>query len=171
MEVVGRTILLFILAAASLLKVEGQGTTRSDHYALKRLRTSVSDPRNVLSSWDPNAISPCTWEHVTCNNFNRVIRLDLQSCGLFGALVTELGNLDQLQYLNLQNNMLNGKIPASLGNLKNLIDMNLGENSFGYDIPPFGSNLQSLQFLRVQNNKLSGQIPNSLTTIPKLTVL
>ncbi|CAN1271668.1 Leucine-rich repeat protein 1 [Linum perenne] len=96
---------------------------------------------------------------------------DLQNSGLSGALVVELGNMDQLQYLLLQKNMLNGKIPESLGNLKNLIDMNLGDNAFGYNIPNFGANLLSLQFLRLQNNKLFGEIPVSLTTIPKLALL
>ncbi|CAN1801580.1 Leucine-rich repeat protein 1 [Linum perenne] len=132
MKVVGRTIVLFVLAAA-LLKVEGQGSSSSDQQALIR---------------------------------------DLQSTGLVGPLVAELGSLDQLQYLSLGDNMLNGEIPSQLGNLKNLIAMDLYNNALRGSIPSsFGSNLQSLLFLRVQNNKLSGQIPNSLTTIPKLSVL
>ncbi|CAN1268577.1 Leucine-rich repeat protein 1 [Linum perenne] len=147
MKVVGRTIVLFVLAAA-LLKVEGQGSSSSDQQALIRFKTSLSDPKNALSSWDANLVDPCTWFHVTCNNANRVTRL------------------------SLGDNMLNGEIPSQLGNLKNLIAMDLYNNALRGSIPSsFGSNLQSLLFLRVQNNKLSGQIPNSLTTIPKLSVL
>lgn len=33
------------------------------------------DPNNILKSWDPTLVNPCTWYHVTCNNDNSVIRL------------------------------------------------------------------------------------------------
>ncbi|KAK8937116.1 Somatic embryogenesis receptor kinase 2 [Platanthera zijinensis] len=43
--------------------------------ALHSLRTHLSDPTNVLQSWDPTLVNPCTWFHITCNTQNRVIRL------------------------------------------------------------------------------------------------
>jgi hypothetical protein len=42
--------------------------------ALHSLRTNLNDPNNVLQSWDPTLVNPCTWFHVTCNNDNSVIR-------------------------------------------------------------------------------------------------
>ena len=43
--------------------------------ALYALRRSVKDPDNVLQSWDPTLVDPCTWFHVTCDSDNRVTRL------------------------------------------------------------------------------------------------
>lgn len=43
--------------------------------ALHSLRTNLQDPNNVLQSWDPTLVNPCTWFHVTCNNDNSVIRV------------------------------------------------------------------------------------------------
>ena len=43
--------------------------------ALNALKVQLSDPNNVLQSWDPTLVNPCTWYHVTCNNENSVTRL------------------------------------------------------------------------------------------------
>lgn len=43
--------------------------------ALHSLRANLQDPNNVLQSWDPTLVNPCTWFHVTCNNDNSVIRV------------------------------------------------------------------------------------------------
>lgn len=43
--------------------------------ALHSLRSNLIDPNNVLQSWDPTLVNPCTWFHVTCNNDNSVIRV------------------------------------------------------------------------------------------------
>jgi somatic embryogenesis receptor kinase 1 len=43
--------------------------------ALYNLRQSLKDANNVLQSWDPTLVNPCTWFHVTCNNDNSVIRV------------------------------------------------------------------------------------------------
>ncbi|KAK4352457.1 hypothetical protein RND71_027975 [Anisodus tanguticus] len=67
--------------------------------ALHSLRTNLQDPNNVLQSWDPTLVNPCTWFHVTCNNDNSVIRVDLGNAALSGQLVPQLGLLKNLQYL------------------------------------------------------------------------
>ncbi|KAJ0721043.1 putative non-specific serine/threonine protein kinase [Helianthus annuus] len=67
--------------------------------ALYALRRSVKDPTNVLQSWDPTLVDPCTWFHVTCDSDNRVTRLDLGNAKLSGNLVPDLGKLERLQYL------------------------------------------------------------------------
>lgn len=43
--------------------------------ALNNLKTNLIDPNNVLQSWDPTLVNPCTWFHVTCNTENSVIRV------------------------------------------------------------------------------------------------
>ena len=56
--------------------------------ALHALRSRLSDPTNVLQSWDPTLVNPCTWFHVTCDSNNHVIRLyDFSSSSHFPFLV------------------------------------------------------------------------------------
>lgn len=43
--------------------------------ALYALRQSLIDPSNVLQSWDPTLVNPCTWFHVGCNSDSSVIRV------------------------------------------------------------------------------------------------
>ncbi|XP_039124889.1 LRR receptor kinase BAK1-like [Dioscorea cayenensis subsp. rotundata] len=139
--------------------------------ALHSLRTSLNDPNNVLQSWDPTLVNPCTWFHVTCNNDNSVIRVDLGNAALSGTLVPQLGQLKNLQYLELYSNNISGTIPSDLGNLTNLVSLDLYLNNFTGGIPDTLGKLTKLRFLRLNNNTLSGQIPQSLTGIQELQVL
>ncbi|EMS56669.1 Somatic embryogenesis receptor kinase 1 [Triticum urartu] len=169
--------------------------------ALYSLRQSLKDANNVLQSWDPTLVNPCTWFHVTCNTDNSVIRVDLGNAQLSGALVSQLGQLKNLQYLELYSNNISGTIPLELGNLTNLVSLDLYLNKFTGGIPdtlgqllklrflPAGSNDYFLALLvgmiliyfflgmstwnnsRLNNNSLSGQIPQSLTNISTLQVL
>ncbi|URE02138.1 somatic embryogenesis [Musa troglodytarum] len=69
--------------------------------ALHTLKTYLNDPNGVLQSWDPTLVNPCTWFHVTCNNDNSVIRVDLGNANLSGNLVPQIGLLKNLQYLDI----------------------------------------------------------------------
>ena len=69
-----RGLLLFwALAVVLLLMPKARGNSEGD--ALHALRRSLTDPGNVLQSWDPNLVNPCTWFHITCNQDNRVTRV------------------------------------------------------------------------------------------------
>ena len=50
-----------------LLRLEGD--------ILYKQRQVWKDTNNVLQSWDPTLVNPCTWFHVTWNNDNAVIRV------------------------------------------------------------------------------------------------
>ncbi|XP_042397597.1 LRR receptor kinase BAK1-like isoform X2 [Zingiber officinale] len=139
--------------------------------ALHYLKANLIDPNNVLQSWDPTLVNPCTWFHVTCNNDNSVIRVDLGNAQLSGTLVPQLGQLKNLQYLELYSNNISGIIPSDLGNLTNLVSLDLYLNSFAGEIPDSLGKLTKLRFLRLNNNSLSGPIPKSLTNITALQVL
>ncbi|KAG6592300.1 Somatic embryogenesis receptor kinase 1, partial [Cucurbita argyrosperma subsp. sororia] len=139
--------------------------------ALHSLRTSLQDPNNVLQSWDPTLVNPCTWFHVTCNNDNSVVRVDLGHAALSGTLVPQLGLLKNLQYLELYSNNISGVIPSDLGNLTSLVSLDLYLNRFSGPIPDTLGKLSKLRFLRLNNNSLSGPIPMSLTNISSLQVL
>ncbi|KAJ6828159.1 putative somatic embryogenesis receptor kinase 2 isoform X1 [Iris pallida] len=138
--------------------------------ALHNLRINLNDPNNVLQSWDPTLVNPCTWFHVTCNNDNSVIRVDLGNANLSGQLVP-LGQLKNLQYLELYSNNISGAIPSDLGNLTNIVSLDLYLNNFSGGIPGSLGNLSKLRFLRLNNNSLTGTIPKSLTNINALQVL
>ncbi|XP_004289785.1 PREDICTED: somatic embryogenesis receptor kinase 2-like [Fragaria vesca subsp. vesca] len=145
-------------------------STNSEGNALHALRSRLIDATNVLQSWDPTLVNPCTWFHVTCDANNHVIRLDLGNSNISGSLGPELGQLKHLQYLELYRNDIGGKIPKELGNLKNLVSMDLYGNRFEGKIPKSFSKLKSLRFLRLNNNKLSGSIPRELTRLSNLKV-
>lgn len=58
-----------------ILPLPSSLSTNSEGNALHAFRTRLSDPNNVLQSWDPTLVNSCTWFHVTCDSNNHVIRL------------------------------------------------------------------------------------------------
>ncbi|KAF8404914.1 hypothetical protein HHK36_009809 [Tetracentron sinense] len=162
--------LLLVVPAYLLLSVSPTLSTNSEGNALNALRSRLSDPTNVLQSWDPTLVNPCTWFHVTCDSNNHVIRLDLGNSNISGTLGSELGELQHLQYLELYRNNIGGKIPKELGNLKNLLSMDLYGNRFQGEIPKSFAKLKSLKFLRLNNNMLTGSIPRELASLSNLKV-
>ncbi|CAK9221625.1 unnamed protein product [Sphagnum troendelagicum] len=146
-------------------------TANSEGDALHALRQALIDPKQVLQSWDPTLVNPCTWFHVTCDTENNVIRVDLGNASLSGTLVPQLGNLPFLQYLELYSNSISGSIPSELGALSQLVSLDLYVNDFTGDIPSTLGQLANLRFLRLNNNSLTGAIPLQLTSILGLQVL
>jgi len=69
------TSVRFLLSVSLTLTLLRFGASNSEGDALYTLKRSLSDPDNVLQSWDPTLVSPCTWFHVTCNQDNRVTRV------------------------------------------------------------------------------------------------
>ncbi|WOH04945.1 hypothetical protein DCAR_0624357 [Daucus carota subsp. sativus] len=156
-----------VLVLNQFLSVSGN----AEGDALNALKNNLEDPNNVLQSWDATLVNPCTWFHVTCNNENSVTRVDLGNANLSGQLVTQLGQLPNLQYLELYSNNISGRVPNELGNLTNLVSLDLYLNKLNGPIPDTLKKLQKLRFLRLNNNTLTGTIPFSLTTIGSLQVL
>ncbi|PKA48145.1 Somatic embryogenesis receptor kinase 1 [Apostasia shenzhenica] len=161
----------FALVVVALYLLSPFVSSNSEGDALYALRRSLSDPENVLQSWDPTLVNPCTWFHITCNQDNRVTRVDLGNSNLSGHLVPDIGKLEHLQYLELYKNNIDGPIPEELGNLKSLISLDLYNNNISGTIPPSFGKLKSLVFLRLNNNKLNGRIPRELTRISSLKVV
>lgn len=162
---------IIVVVVAAALFSQSSVSSNSEGDALYALRKSLSDPDNVLQSWDPTLVNPCTWFHITCNQDNRVTRVDLGNSNLSGHLVPELGHLEHLQYLELYKNNIQGTIPAEFGNLKSLISLDLYNNNISGVIPPMLGKLKSLVFLRLNDNRLTGQIPRELVKISTLKVV
>ncbi|KAJ4847007.1 hypothetical protein Tsubulata_022766 [Turnera subulata] len=163
-----RTCTLFIVLVSLILAPTNANTEGDALYALRR---AVKDPGNVLQSWDPTLVDPCTWFHVTCDGDNRVTRLDLGNAKLSGSLVPELGKLERLQYLELYTNDLVGPIPKELGGLKSLMSLDLYHNNLTGPIPASLSKLSNLKFLRLNDNRLTGRIPRDLTKLGNIKIL
>ncbi|KAI3903241.1 hypothetical protein MKW98_031895 [Papaver atlanticum] len=161
---------LVLCLVTLLLSFVSTISANSEGDILYGFRTRLSDPNNVLQSWDPTLVNPCTWFHVTCDSNNRVIRLDLGNANISGSLSPQLGQLQHLQYLELFQNKINGKIPKELGKLKGLVSMDLYDNKLQGQIPKSLAKLKSLKYLRLNNNKLTGSIPRELTKLSKLQV-
>ncbi|CAH8262167.1 unnamed protein product [Arabidopsis lyrata] len=157
-----RGFIWLILFLDLVLRVTGN--TQVD--ALSALRVSLSDPNNVLQSWNVTHVTPCSWVYITCNSENSVTRVDLGNVNLSGELVPQLGQLPNLQYLELYSNNITGEIPEELGNLMELVSLDLYANSISGPIPSSLGKLGKLRFLRLNNNSLSGEIPRSLTAVP-----
>ncbi|XP_068306415.1 BRASSINOSTEROID INSENSITIVE 1-associated receptor kinase 1-like [Pyrus communis] len=139
--------------------------------ALNALKSNLADPNNVLQSWDPTLVNPCTWFNVTCNSENSVTRVDLTNANLSGRLVSQPGVLSKLQYLELFNNNITGNIPEELGSLSDLVSLDLYLNNLHGTIPATLGNLAKLRYMRLSNNNLSGNIPQTLNNIQSLQVL
>ncbi|OIT39433.1 PREDICTED: somatic embryogenesis receptor kinase 1-like [Nicotiana attenuata] len=150
--------LVFLIGAIAFISAE----CNSEGDTLYAWKTYLIDPNNVLQSWDPTLVNPCTWFHVTCNGQNSVVRVDLGAANLSGILVPQLGMLSNLQYLQVHNNSISGEIPSQLGNLTKLVSLGLENNQLSGHIPSSLGNLKSLQWMRLDGNKLLGTIPISV---------
>ncbi|KAL3618209.1 hypothetical protein CASFOL_038530 [Castilleja foliolosa] len=126
--------------------------------ALLAFKKRLIDPNNVLRSWDPTLVTPCTWFHITCEG-GSVTRIDLAQTGISGQLVPELGRLKSLKYLTLYQNKLSGPIPSELGNLSNLLSLDLSRNVLTGPLPASFGKLSSVKYLRLNDNKFSGCTP------------
>ncbi|XP_073277964.1 BRASSINOSTEROID INSENSITIVE 1-associated receptor kinase 1-like isoform X3 [Primulina huaijiensis] len=149
----------FFLSSILVLVQFSRVSANAEGDALNALKSNLADPNNVLQSWDPTLVNPCTWFHVTCNNDNSVTRVDLGNANLSGTLSPQLGLLPNLQYLELYSNIITGRIPSELGNLTSLVSLDLYLNSLIGPIPDTLGKLQKLRFFDLSNNQLTGRIP------------
>ncbi|XWS68790.1 hypothetical protein CRYUN_Cryun04dG0122600 [Craigia yunnanensis] len=135
---------------------------------LYALRRAVMDPENVLESWDPKLVDPCTWFHVTCDGDNRVTRLDLEAVGQFSSRVgkARAPSISISNTMELYMNNLVGSIP-----LKSLVSLDLYHDNLTGSIPASLSKLSNLKFLRLNSKRLTGRIPRQLTKLGNLKIL
>nr|XP_009784666.1 PREDICTED: somatic embryogenesis receptor kinase 1-like isoform X2 [Nicotiana sylvestris] len=155
--------LVFLVGAIAFISAE----CNSEGDTLYAWKTNLIDPNNVLQTWDPTLVNPCTWFHVTCNGQNSVVRVQLQNNSISGEIPSQLGNLTKLVSLGLENNQLSGHIPSSLGNLKSLQWMRLDGNKLSGIIPIAVLKLVywgNLQLLNVSNNQLAGTVHHTNKT-------
>ncbi|XP_022148946.1 leucine-rich repeat protein 1-like [Momordica charantia] len=162
-----RNLVFFLSFASAIAAV----LCNSEGDVLSAWKSQLVDPNNVLQSWDPTLVNPCTWFHITCNLNNSVIRVDLGNANLSGPLIPQLANLPNLQFLIVNDNNLSGAIPREIGILTNLRSLSLFKNKFNGQIPSSLGNLSSLRFLEAYDNHFSGFIPVSFGALTSLNTL
>ena len=82
------------------------GGNYTDQQALLAFKAQISDPLQVLNSWN-GTTHFCQWRGVTCGHrHQRVSRLSLNSFKLGGSISPHIGNLSFLRLLDLGNNDL-----------------------------------------------------------------
>ncbi|MBA0833936.1 hypothetical protein Goarm_006343 [Gossypium armourianum] len=167
-----------ILLVVEFLVVQALGLNTDGILLLSFRYLILSDPLNVLQSWNSADQTPCSWNGVTCGAVSNSIKGDLRVTGLslpnsqlLGAIPSDLGLLQHLQNLDLSNNSLNGSLPVSLFNSTQIRFLDLSNNLISGGIPETIGTLQNLQFLNLSDNGLTGALPATLTTIQNLTVV
>ncbi|GLJ24857.1 hypothetical protein SUGI_0475390 [Cryptomeria japonica] len=142
--------------------------TNAEGQALLELKAGLNESTDLLGTWDPNLVEPCTsWSHITCSG-GHVTAVHLESMGFSGTLSPHIGELTYLNILGLEDNHISSSLPPKLGTMTNLQNLNLSNNDFTGDIPSSLGRLSYLQYLVLKNNNLTGEIPSSITKISTL---
>ncbi|KAL2505557.1 disease resistance family protein/LRR family protein [Abeliophyllum distichum] len=124
-----------------------------ERQALLKFKHGLIDDDDVLSSWGSGKDKKecCNWLGIKCNEFGRVIKLDLNLSNAY---------------------MLRGKVSPALLELQHLNYLDLSSLDFGgSQIPNFIGYIKNLTVLSLQNSNLTGNIPcqlGNLTNLEKL---
>ncbi|OIV95325.1 hypothetical protein TanjilG_07481 [Lupinus angustifolius] len=133
--------------------------------ALLKLKETLHDPSNRLSSWKGNHY--CKWEGIGCDNVTaHVVMLDLSNpCSRLWK--QEEFSCDPVHYsLKAQN------LDPSLLELEYLSYLDLFGNDFhGSSIPNFIGSMRRLTYLSLSNANFGGRLPSGLRNLTNLQLL
>ncbi|XP_076900853.1 putative LRR receptor-like serine/threonine-protein kinase At4g37250 [Bidens hawaiensis] len=129
----------------------------------------LSDPSNILSTWNYSDDTPCSWNGVVCTD-TRVTGISLPNSKLIVSIPANLGLIEHLQQINLSNNSVNGSIPLSLYTAPELQVFDLSNNLISGEVIEHAGGWNSLRSLNLSGNLLTGTIPKTLGTLQNLTV-
>lgn len=179
-------LLLLLLSSSSVLVA---GLNLDGILLLSFKYSAIADPLGVLSSWNYDDDTPCSWNGVICAAFQansssssqssgngqgaetRVISLVLPNAMLLGKINGDLGFIKHLRHLDLSGNQLNGTLPASLFNASDLRVLSLSDNQISGEIPDLFGKISGLEVVNLSDNALVGTIPESLGQLPNLTAV
>ncbi|XWS63455.1 hypothetical protein CRYUN_Cryun06bG0098800 [Craigia yunnanensis] len=103
---------------------------------LQRVKQSLSDPTNALSSWKDRDETPCNWRGISCDSVSgRIDSVDLSEFQLAGPFPVFLCRLPSLRSIYLVNNSINSSLPVDLSTCQNLTTLNLSLNLLVGSLP------------------------------------
>jgi LRR receptor-like serine/threonine-protein kinase FLS2 len=89
-----------------------------------------------------------------------------------GAIPSEIGNLQYLEYLYIDFNNFTGPIPFEIFNISTILEIGASYSNLSGHLPTnLGLFIPNLQRLFLEGNKLSGIIPSSISNASQLTDL
>lgn len=119
-----------------------------------------SDPNGYLANWTADALTPCSWQGVSCSLNSHVTSLNLNNLGLSGSLnLTTLTALPYLEHLNLQGNSFSaGDLSTSKTSSCSLVTMDLSSNNITGSLPgrSFLLSCDRLSYVNLSHNSISG---------------
>ncbi|XP_042061187.1 probable LRR receptor-like serine/threonine-protein kinase At4g37250 [Salvia splendens] len=161
-----------ILAAIILIQSDSFGLNTDGVILLSFKYSILSDPLQVLHTWNYTDATPCAWYGVTCAApGSAVTALSLPNSALLGSIPATLGTIPHLRLLNLSNNSINGSIPDSLFFASQLQTLDFSNNLISGELPPLLGNLKSLRVLNLSDNALAGRLPENLSGLQNLTAI
>ncbi|XVF66770.1 hypothetical protein PTKIN_Ptkin10aG0064900 [Pterospermum kingtungense] len=137
---------------------------------LQRVKQSLSDPANALSSWNDRDDTPCNWRGISCVD-GRVDSVDLSEFQLAGPFPVFLCRLPALRSISLVNNSINSSLPSDLSTCQNLTTLNLSQNLLVGSLPDSLPQIPTLKTLILFGNNFSGDIPASFGQFQRLELL
>ncbi|XP_017971519.1 PREDICTED: receptor-like protein kinase HSL1 [Theobroma cacao] len=159
-------LLLFLnpLPHASALNQEG--------LYLQRVKQSLSDPTNALSSWNDRDDTPCNWRGISCDSVTgRVNSVNLSDFQLAGPFPVFLCRLPSISSISLVNNFINSSLPSDLSTCQNLTTLNLSQNLIVGSLPDSLAEIPTLKNVILFGNNFSGEIPASFGRFQRLELL
>lgn len=99
-------------------------------WALLDFKSSISDPRGVLSAWQAQDPFPCEWYGISCDKNFHISSINLHRSGLSGTISPELRRLQKLRILSLSENNFSGSIPPRLSEIGKPCRMKCAIQSF-----------------------------------------
>ncbi|XP_022738146.1 receptor-like protein kinase 5 [Durio zibethinus] len=139
---------------------------------LQRVKQSLSDQTNSLSSWNDRDETPCNWRGISCDLVTgRVVSVDLSEFQLAGPFPVIICRLPALRSINLTNNNINSSLPDDLYTCQNLTILDLSQNVLVGSLPDSLAKIPTLKTLILSQNNFSGEIPASFGEFPRLELL
>ena len=109
-----------------------------------------------------NAFEGKTPHALTKLNTLKVLHISYNP-GVIGSLLSDIGNMSNLQYLELSYTYLGGVLPLEIGNLSMLQYLGMDETQLKVSLPEEVGGLNQLRYISIYNNESdSGKITGPL---------
>ena len=112
---------------------------------------------------------PCNWKYISCDQLNRVTKIQLKGLNLEGTLPAQLVEISSLVDLEVQDNQFTGPFPSFSGHvtLQTIIAHN---NNFTSFPTQFFTGMTSLQSISIDYNPFSAwTVPDNVVEATSLT--